>query len=67
MGSHRDQILDLPPGAVLLARSLETPYEIWLLGENVLAVQGIPLSPAYTEINLLQHCRAYVYNAQISI
>jgi len=39
--SHRDQILELPPEAVLLASSPETPYEIWLLGGNVLAVQGM--------------------------
>ena len=39
--THRDQVLELPPNAELLATSEETPLEIWEVGGNVLAVQGM--------------------------
>lgn len=42
--THRDQVLELPPGSELLATSQQTPLEIWTCGENVLAVQGTGLS-----------------------
>ena len=38
--SHQDQVLELPPGAELLATSSQTPIEIWGLGGNVLGIQG---------------------------
>lgn len=38
--SHGDQVLELPPGAVVLAQSSTAPYEMWsAAGGNVLAVQ----------------------------
>lgn len=40
--THRDQVLEMPPGAELLATSEQTPLEIWRLEKNVLAVQGHP-------------------------
>ena len=39
--THRDQVLEMPPAAELLATSEQTPLEIWRLGNNVLAVQGV--------------------------
>lgn len=38
--THKDQVLQLPPGSELLAFSQQTPLEIWIRGKNVLAVQG---------------------------
>lgn len=38
--SHQDAISRLPPGADLLAKSGNTPVEIWAYGDNVLAIQG---------------------------
>lgn len=38
--THRDQMLEMPSNAELLATSKATPIEIWELGGNVLAVQG---------------------------
>mmetsp|Transcript_45563 Transcript_45563/g.85073 ORF Transcript_45563/g.85073 Transcript_45563/m.85073 type:complete len:414 (+) Transcript_45563:113-1354(+) len=47
VSSHADQVLDLPPGAELLASSKSTKAEIWSHGSNVLAVQGHPeMTPA---------------------
>ncbi|CAL8462667.1 g2200 [Coccomyxa elongata] len=40
--SHGDQVLELPPGAELLASSATAPNEVWTLGDRVLAFQGHP-------------------------
>ncbi|GMH41593.1 hypothetical protein BSKO_09503 [Bryopsis sp. KO-2023] len=40
--SHGDQVLELPPEAVLLARSATAPNEIWTHGGNVLGLQSHP-------------------------
>lgn len=40
--SHGDQALELPPGATVLAESATAPYEMWALGDQVLAWQGHP-------------------------
>lgn len=37
--SHGDQVLTLPPGAVVLASSPTAPFELWCYGSNVLASQ----------------------------
>uniref|UniRef100_A0A383VEN3 Glutamine amidotransferase domain-containing protein n=1 Tax=Tetradesmus obliquus TaxID=3088 RepID=A0A383VEN3_TETOB len=37
--SHGDQVLQLPPGAVLLASSPTAPNELWSWGPNILASQ----------------------------
>ena len=40
--THRDVVTKLPPGAVHLARSQLTRYEMFQLGESVLCLQGHP-------------------------
>ncbi|BDA46536.1 probable gamma-glutamyl peptidase 4 at N-terminal half [Coccomyxa sp. Obi] len=40
--SHGDQVLELPPGAQLLASSATAPNEVWTMGDRVLAIQGHP-------------------------
>lgn len=40
--SHQDQVLELPPGAVLLASSPKTPIEMFSMGDEVLCIQGHP-------------------------
>jgi GMP synthase-like glutamine amidotransferase len=37
--SHGDQILELPPGAVALASSGSAAYELWALGDRLIAFQ----------------------------
>ena len=39
---HRDQVLDLPPSAQLLASSARCPFEMYAIGTNVLCMQGHP-------------------------
>ncbi|GJP45726.1 hypothetical protein CLOM_g5074 [Closterium sp. NIES-68] len=39
---HQDQVLELPPGAVLLGSSPGTPIEMFAMGEHVLCMQGHP-------------------------
>ncbi|CEP03762.1 hypothetical protein PBRA_003369 [Plasmodiophora brassicae] len=39
---HRDQVNKLPPGAELLAKSANTPIEMFSLGDRVLCVQSHP-------------------------
>lgn len=46
--SHRDQVLSLPVGARLLARSVRTPIAAFAVGERVLAVQAHPEFPPAT-------------------
>lgn len=46
--SHRDQVLALPAGARLLARSERTPIAAFSVGDRVLAVQAHPEFPAAT-------------------
>ncbi len=46
--SHQDQVLELPPGAELLATSAYCPNQAFTVGEHILAVQGHPeFTPAY--------------------
>lgn len=40
--SHGDQVLQLPPDAVLLGHSPTAPHELWALEDRVLAIQGHP-------------------------
>jgi len=40
--SHRDAVIRLPPGSVLLARSDNTEVEMFSAGRNVLGIQGHP-------------------------
>eukprot|EP00455_Lapot_gusevi_P006282 TRINITY_DN12695_c0_g1_i5.p1 TRINITY_DN12695_c0_g1~~TRINITY_DN12695_c0_g1_i5.p1 ORF type:complete len:269 (+),score=78.25 TRINITY_DN12695_c0_g1_i5:61-807(+) len=40
--SHRDQVLRLPPDAVLLASSDRTPIEMYTISDRVLCMQGHP-------------------------
>jgi GMP synthase-like glutamine amidotransferase len=40
--THSDIAVRLPPGAVVLASSPRTPFEIFTLGERVLCLQGHP-------------------------
>ena len=57
--THRDQVLEMPPGAELLATSEQTPLEIWRLGKNVLAVQGMSKSDpelSFLTTNLEREC-----------
>jgi len=42
MESHRDQVLELPPTAQLLASSAHTPIEMYRIGSNILCLQGHP-------------------------
>ncbi|CAI5511195.1 unnamed protein product, partial [Closterium sp. Naga37s-1] len=39
---HQDQVLELPPEAVLLGSSPRTPIEMFAIGEHVLCMQGHP-------------------------
>ena len=46
--SHFDAVLQLPPGAELLAASPRTQVELWALGKHVLGQQGHPeMCPAH--------------------
>ena len=50
VASHQDQVVRLPPGARLLARSEFCPYAAFALGRHVLAFQGHPeFSREYAE------------------
>lgn len=60
--THRDQVLELPPGSKLLATSSQTPLEIWMHGKNVLAVQGAALIPGcHGQLNALWQCFLNIY------
>ncbi|KAJ7547029.1 hypothetical protein O6H91_08G065500 [Diphasiastrum complanatum] len=48
--SHRDQVLELPPGGELLGSSEKTGIEVFAIGEHVLGIQG---HPEYTKDVLL--------------
>lgn len=39
---HRDQVMEIPPGAELLASSGRTGIEMFAMGEHALAIQGHP-------------------------
>lgn len=43
--SHQDQVMELPPGAELLAGHEFCPYDILQIGEHVLTFQGHPEFP----------------------
>ena len=42
LASHSEQVLDLPPGALQLARSSSAEYEAFAIGSRALAVQSHP-------------------------
>lgn len=39
---HQDQVLEVPPGATLLASSERCPVEMYAVGDHVLCIQGHP-------------------------
>ncbi|KAI7839749.1 hypothetical protein COHA_006553 [Chlorella ohadii] len=39
---HQDQVLEVPPGATLLASSQRCPVEMYTVGDHVLCIQGHP-------------------------
>ncbi|MEO5366916.1 MAG: hypothetical protein H7831_11310 [Magnetococcus sp. WYHC-3] len=48
--SHQDQVVQLPPGAQLLARTDHCPVAMFSLGDEFLGIQGHPeFNAAYTE------------------
>ncbi|MDH3637254.1 MAG: type 1 glutamine amidotransferase [Gammaproteobacteria bacterium] len=54
--SHGDVVTRLPPGAAPWARSATAPYEIFTIGERVLAFQGHPeLTAADLRTNILPY------------
>ncbi|KAM0939036.1 putative glutamine amidotransferase [Dioscorea sansibarensis] len=40
--SHRDQVSAIPPGAVVLASSEKTKFEMFAIGDQMLGIQGHP-------------------------
>ena len=51
--ARSDQVLELPPGAELLADSATASNEIWTYQDRALAIQGhpeMPVSEAQTKI-----------------
>lgn len=48
--SHRDQVLELPDGAVVLAEASHCPVAMFGVGERMIGIQGHPEFPmAYVE------------------
>lgn len=58
--SHRDAVLRLPPGAVHLASSPRAPYEMFSLGDHVLALQGHPEMAHDTVRELIERRRSVI-------
>ena len=52
--SHKDQVLQLPEGGEVLAKSALTPIEVWGIGDQVLGLQGHPeFTPAFMKVRCL--------------
>eukprot|EP00884_Botryococcus_braunii_P009876 jgi/Botrbrau1/18890/Bobra.177_2s0048.1 len=63
--SHQDAISRLPSGAVLLAKSGNTPVEMWALSDNVLGIQGHPeFSSEFTQALLRYRLDLGILTAQ---
>jgi hypothetical protein len=63
--SHFDAVLQLPPGAELLAASPRTAVELWALGKHVLAQQGHPeMCPSHVRDLILPSLLAKGYVTQ---
>jgi hypothetical protein len=58
--SHGDQVLELPPGATCLADSDTARYEIWGVGDRVLAWQG---HPELTRRSVLEKIYPFIVSA----
>ncbi|MEN9888553.1 MAG: synthase [Pseudomonadota bacterium] len=58
LASHQDQVLALPPGATLLARSAHCPVASYALGSQVLCVQPHPEFDADYTARLIEARRA---------
>ncbi|MDH3280422.1 MAG: type 1 glutamine amidotransferase [Gammaproteobacteria bacterium] len=59
--SHGDVVTTLPPGALAWARSPTAPYEIFTIGQRVLAFQG---HPELTAADVRTHILPYLVSEQ---
>ncbi len=58
LSSHKDQVAQLPEGAVVFARSAACPYAGFMMGERVLTLQGHPEFPKPYSAALMGHREA---------
>lgn len=58
--SHQDQVLELPPGAELLAEHAFCPYDMFQIGDHILTFQGHPEFTRDYSRATMEHRRAII-------
>jgi GMP synthase-like glutamine amidotransferase len=69
---NQDQVMALPPGALLVGSSEQCPYSMYSIGRQVLSLQGHPEQPVRAVRNFMQDLRKVIpptvyYQAELSL
>jgi GMP synthase-like glutamine amidotransferase len=62
---HQDQVMELPPGAVLLGRSEHCPVAIYRIDEQILCIQAHPELSRRFLAAVLDHRRPLIGEAKV--